>query len=423
MSTQVFTLPLNATLSANDHLTVLPTQVVGARDKEVWAVVPAAALSWHWVNLPSGLQKQNNRLLPALQGLMEEMLLDEPEAVHLALQPGWQSGAPAWVAVCNKAWLRQHLHQLQSSGHMVHRIVPEWAPAPFTLPHAAQAWVSGVPEDAWLWVSDSQGAWRLPLQAGFKLWAERLSALSNDDAAALTQLLIQAEPAVSELAQKSLQTLQSLFTGKAAEALASWRIAVTPAAERYAQAAASQWDLAQFEFAAHGTARWLQSMQRAWQKFAHETAWRPVRWSLAVLIAAQFVGLNVAAWQLNSKVKQQRDFQKNILTQTFPNVPVVDIPLQMARELERLQRNAGSLNAKDLESVLQAIGMALADGQNISGIQFSGQGAGEVRLQGLQLSSAQQAEFIRVLRAQGYDAQVNGAQWRVVSSQGNKGGA
>jgi hypothetical protein len=198
---------------------------------------------------------------------------------------------------------------------------------------------------------------------------------------------------------------------------------VTPAAERYAQAAASQWDLAQFEFAAHGTARWLQSMQRAWQKFAHETAWRPVRWSLAVLIAAQFVGLNVAAWQLNSKVKQQRDFQKNILTQTFPNVPVVDIPLQMARELERLQRNAGSLNAKDLESVLQAIGMALADGQNISGIQFSGQGAGEVRLQGLQLSSAQQAEFIRVLRAQGYDAKVNGAQWRVVSSQGNKGGA
>jgi hypothetical protein len=76
-----------------------------------------------------------------------------------------------------------------------------------------------------------------------------------------------------------------------------------------------------------------------------------------------------------------------------------------------------------LESVLQAIGMALSDGQNISGIQFSGQGAGEVRLQGLQLSSAQQAEFIRVLRAQGYDAQVNGAQWRVVSSQGNKGGA
>jgi general secretion pathway protein L len=209
MSTQVFTLPLNATLSANDHLTVLPTQVVGARDKEVWAVVPAAALSWHWVNLPSGLQKQNNRLLPALQGLMEEMLLDEPEAVHLALQPGWQSGAPAWVAVCNKAWLRQHLHQLQSSGHMVHRIVPEWAPAPFTLPHAPQAWVSGIPEDAWLWVSDAQGAWRLPLQAGFKLWAERLSALSNDDAAAFTQLLIQAEPAVSELAQKSLQTLQS----------------------------------------------------------------------------------------------------------------------------------------------------------------------------------------------------------------------
>ena len=86
MTTQVFTLPLNTPLSANATPTLLPTQAVGARNKEVWAVVPAAALSWHCVTLPTGL-KQKNRLLPVLQSLLEEHLLDEPEAMHLAIQP------------------------------------------------------------------------------------------------------------------------------------------------------------------------------------------------------------------------------------------------------------------------------------------------------------------------------------------------
>ena len=58
MSTLVFTLPLSTPLSDQVSPSVLPSQVVGARDKEVWAVVPAAALSWHCITLPSGLPKQ-----------------------------------------------------------------------------------------------------------------------------------------------------------------------------------------------------------------------------------------------------------------------------------------------------------------------------------------------------------------------------
>lgn len=426
MSTQVFTLPLSAPLSANVTATLLPTQAVGARDKEVWAVVPASALSWHCLTLPSGLQKQKNRLLPALHALLEEHVLDEPDAMHLALQPQWQTSSQVWVAVCNKAWLRHHLDHLQSLGHAVHRIVPEWAPTPLSLPHSVKAWVSGVPEDAWLWVSDSQGAWRLPLQAGVAWWAEHLKALQSKDeglTTALNGLTIQSEPAVAELAQKSLQTLQTLVSGKVLESLQSWRVVATPAAERYAQAAATDWDLAQFEFAAHGSARWRQSLQRAWQKFANDAVWRPVRWSLAVFIAVQWLGLNAAAWQLNAKVKAQKELHKNILTQTFPNVPVVDASLQMARELERLQRQAGSLSAKDLESVLQAVGMSLPEGQSISALDFQAQGAGEIRLQGLQLSNEQQTQFMQALRAKGYDAQLSESQWRIVGKPNPRGGA
>jgi type II secretory pathway component PulL len=140
---------------------------------------------------------------------------------------------------------------------------------------------------------------------------------------------------------------------------------------------------------------------------------------LAILVVVQFLGINAAAWQLNAKVKAQRELQKNILTQTFPNVPVVDASLQMSRELERLQRQAGSLSGKDLETVLQAIGMALPEGQSINSLDFQSQGAGEIRLQGLQLSSEQQAQFISALRSQGYDAQVNAGQWRIVSNVNN----
>ncbi len=141
------------------------------------------------------------------------------------------------------------------------------------------------------------------------------------------------------------------------------------------------------------------------------------------MVVVQGLGLNAAAWQFNAKVKAQRELQKTILTQTFPNVPVVDASLQMSRELERLQRQAGSLSGKDLETVLQAIGMALPEGQSINSLDFQSQGAGEIRLQGLQLSNEQQTQFIGALRSQGYDAQVNAGQWRIVSNASNRRGA
>jgi general secretion pathway protein L len=173
--------------------------------------------------------------------------------------------------------------------------------------------------------------------------------------------------------------------------------------------------LAQFEFAAHGSARWLQKAKRIWQTFANSPAWKAARWSLGLLILAQLIGLNVAAWQLNAQAQLQRDLQNNILTQSFPNVTVVDAPLQMAKELERLQRNSGALSPRDLEWVLQAVGTALPAGQLVSNLDFQVQGNGETRLQGLQLSDSQAKDFAQALRKQGLDAQSNDGKWRIVS--------
>ena len=411
MSTLLFTLPLHSENGASYAQTVLPTQMVGARDKEIWAIVPAAALSWHRVTLPAGVQRQASRLSAALQSLMEEPLLDDPEAMHLSMQAEWEANSPGWVAACNKAWLKHHLSQLQAMGHVVHRIVPEWSPS--TDLGKVTAWVSGTPEDAWLWVNDAQGAWRLPLIAGLKHWTEQLLSLGNaQDIPA--NLRLQADPAVADLAQNALRQLQSHHQAATAERFNTWRIEVVTGLQRYAKAGAANWDLAQFEFAAHGSARWLQKAHRLWQSFAKGQAWQAARWGLAVLVAAQCVGLNVAAWQLNAQVKLQKELQKSILTQSFPSVTVVDAPLQMAKELERLQRNAGAVSSRDLEWVLQAVGAALPAGQSISNIDYQVQSNGETRLQGLQLSDAQNSEFAKALRHQGLDAQVSAAQWRIV---------
>ena len=411
MSTRLFTLPIHSENGATYAQTVLPTQTAGARDKEIWAIVPAAALSWHRVILPTGVQRQANRLSAALQSLMEEALLDDPEAMHLSIQAEWEANSPGWVAACNKAWLKHHVSQLQAMGHVVHRIVPEWAPS--NIKGEVSAWVSGTPEDAWLWVNDAQGAWRLPLIAGLKHWTEQLQSLANNQDIPV-RVVIQADPAVADLAQNALRQLQSHHQADFSERFNTWRIEVVTAVQRYAKAGASNWDLAQFEFAAHGSARWLQKANRLWQTFAKGEAWKPARWSLALLVLAQCVGVNVAAWQLNAQVKLQRDLQKSILTQSFPNVTVVDAPLQMAKELERLQRNSGAVSSRDLEWVLQAVGAALPAGQSISNIDYQMQSNGETRLQGLQLTEAQNSEFAKALRNQGLDAQPNGAQWRIV---------
>jgi hypothetical protein len=89
----------------------------------------------------------------------------------------------------------------------------------------------------------------------------------------------------------------------------------------------------------------------------------------------------------------------------------------MAKELERLQRNSGAVSVRDLEWVLQAVGAALPAGQSISNLDYQVQANGETRLQGLQLSDAQNSDFAKALRNQGLDAQLSGAQWRIVGTK------
>ena len=58
-----------------------------ARGDELVVVVPSAALSWHAVDLPAGLNTTSPRLRAVLGGLLEDRLLDDEERLHFALAP------------------------------------------------------------------------------------------------------------------------------------------------------------------------------------------------------------------------------------------------------------------------------------------------------------------------------------------------
>jgi general secretion pathway protein L len=159
----------------------------------VVAVLPAAQLSWHRVQLPRGVGPRSPRLRATLAGLLEEQLLDEPEQLHFALAPT-PARAAAWVAVCHSRWLAAHLQALDAAGRPVARIVPERSPEPGEL----QLDFTGEPERAQLLVSGGPdgGAQALPWSAG------TLALLQARLGQALATARVQAEPAVAALAEQ-----------------------------------------------------------------------------------------------------------------------------------------------------------------------------------------------------------------------------
>src|SRR6218665_802709 len=127
---------------------------------EVVAVVPARALSWQRLLLPPGLPlgagQQTPRLRSALEGLLEDRVLDDVGQLHFAIEPGAQVGQALWGAVCDRDWLRENLQALEAAGRRVARVVPEFAPGP---PASAgpELCALGTPPEAYL-VLRRQGA-------------------------------------------------------------------------------------------------------------------------------------------------------------------------------------------------------------------------------------------------------------------------
>ena len=341
---------------------------------ETVVIVPAGALSWHRIEWPRGVQTGSPRLRAALEGLLEDHLLDEPEALHFAVEPHARAGEPAWVAVCDRAWLRACLHTLEAAGHGVTRIVPELAP------EAPASWYAlGEPEQALLVARSPRGVVTLPLAATS---LPLLPALPDG-------ALCFAEPAIAE----------------EAEALLQQALVLQPAAERWLQSAQSAWNLAQFDLARTGRGRALRRLVTRGAEWLRAPQWRPARWGLMLLLVVHLVGLNAWAWKERAALDARREALRTTLTRTFAQArPGPDALAQMEREVAALRQATATPASDDLETLLGALA-APANGHTVSHLDYA---RGNLRVRGLGWSASELRAAQTALRTQALSGTLQG---------------
>ena len=385
MSTLVVSLPLEPATSGTEWAYALTADGVALADHgkapaallpmprgpgaEVVALVPVQALAWHRVELPKGIAPGTPRLRAALEGLLEEQLLDDTESLHLALAPGARAGEPAWVAVCDRAWLRQALQLLEAADRPAGRIVPEFAPE-----GAPSLTVTGDAQQPVVVASGAVGVLALPLTHS----ALPLLPALPEDAPRL------AEPAVAALAEQVLQHKCSL----------------QQAPQRWLQSARTRWDLAQFEFASSSRARAMKKLASGWGEILNSPSWRPARWAAVALVAANLAGLNAWAWKERASLDDKREAVRRTLRDTFPQVRViVDAPVQMEREVAALRQQTGMASARDLDALLAALAAAAPPGRVPMTLEYGG---GQLRATGLALTPEEFGGVAGHLKTLGY---------------------
>ena len=349
-------------------------------------VVPARLLSWHEIKLPP---LSASRVRAALEGALEDRLLDEPASLAFAAAPRRGPDGMTVVAVCDKAWLRAALQFFELAQRPATRVVPEFEPA--REPSQRRLVVTGTNEEAWITHVDGAGSLCVPLAA--------VAVLPGHGTPEFDALPLLAGPAVDALAEQVLARPAAIQEVELA-LLASSR---------------SAWELAQFDLALSSGGRMARRWTSGWQRFARTPVWRMTRWGLAGLCVANLVGFNAWAWRQDNALQAKRQQVKTLLSQTFPRVrTIVDAPVQMEREVALLRQASGGLSGRDMEVMLGAIGAALPSGQGLTSIEFS---PGEAVVKGAALDASQVALVSGKLSGLGYSARLDGD--RLVVRAGN----
>ncbi|KQY89062.1 type II secretion system protein GspL [Pelomonas sp. Root1444] len=293
----------------------------------VIALVAESDISWRCVDLP----RAGRQMRAALAGKLEELVLDDPELLHFALEPDAVGGDTAWVAITSRAWLAEHLAHLDAAHVFVDRVAPlSW---PDELPRGHFFEANGPGEDgvALRW-SHSDGVATLPLQGGL---ARQFFPPGLVHAAQWT-----ATPGIATTAERWLGTTVSVQTP----------------AQRALAVIDNAWNLRQFDLAprARGV-RALRLVSRALMR----KPWQPARYGLAALLVVQLIGLNLWAWHQNRELAARRTAITATLTGAFPQVrAILDAPVQMQKQLDLLRASAGSVGEQDLEALLGAAATA-----------------------------------------------------------------
>lgn len=288
------------------------------RAEELVLVPHALQCSFHRVTLP---KTAPTRWRAALAGLLEEQLLEDPETLHFAVQPGAVAGEPAWVCVTPREGLAQAIAALEGAERFVDRVCPA-------------AWPTPEAEALLLQLDDGRALLRLTSPDG------------------VMHLPPTAWPAVRDHVQAPPVWHAEPETASAAETLCGQAVAPTAREQHLCAVLGSPWNLLQFDLAPR--VKGLSRLRHAWHRLM-QPQWRRVRMGLTALVMIQLVGLNAWAWQQQDLIKRLKAVQTQTLKQSFPRVlAVADAPLQMQREIDLLRAQNGHLGDRDLETLLAA---------------------------------------------------------------------
>jgi general secretion pathway protein L len=352
------------------------------RADHVVLVLAEADVSWHRVDIPKAPQ---GRVRAALLGVMEEALLEDDDSLHFALAEGSVPGQPGWVAVTNRPRLAAALAALEAAGLSVERVTAANAPGEPQEPARGHFFSVGEGANAapWLALARSDGV------ACLRLAGALARALQPEAGSAVRWT---ATPAAATAAERWLGSPVALMTD----------------AERTLESSQSATNLRQFDLAArHRGTRAL----REGAKHFFSAEWRPVRVGVLAVLVLQVLGLNVYAWQQRQALAAKRTAMNELLMAAHPGVrTVLDAPLQMQRETERLRTAAGRPGTADLEALLGAAAAAWPDGQGpVQTLRFD---PGSLTLAAPGFGEPQLAQFRDRLKGSGFAAEL--ADGRVV---------
>ena len=337
------------------------------RADHVIAVAAAADVSWQRVQLP----RAGRQMRAALAGVLEETLLEDPEDLHFAIEPEAAGGDRAWVAITSMRWLADQLAQLEAAQVFVDSVVPLARPELLPRGHFHSS------------DSDPQ---------------RMLLSWSGPDGVA--ELLLEGNLTRQLLTPQMLQTAQWSASPAVAASAENWLgapVTVLTSAQRALRLIDSSWNLRQFELAPR--TRGVRALRQLLRGLMRPN-WRPVRWGLASLIVVQLLGLNLLAWRQSQQLKQQRAAIDSTLTSSYPQLrAILDAPLQMQRETEKLRVSAGRPGEQDMETLLAAAASRWPGERPVEAWSFE---AGRLQLSTKGWNEAEVQQFSQQLRSDGW---------------------
>lgn len=302
-------------------------------------IVPVQRLSFHLINLPKAPAA---KLKIALEAVLEDVLLDEPSSLALAIAPHSQEKNATWVAAYEKAWMTTILEAFDLAGHKITRIIPQVFPG-----SDLHIEVQGAEDNPWLIRADKNGVLSSPLQYATHLCTD----LNSDD--------IIYSPA------HLVTSVESVF---------NQQVTIRSLGQSILNSANTEWDLAQFDIKIGGSNPLLRKLKKAIDSFRFDAHWRLARWGLLLLVLSQLIGLNFVAWQEKNRLEAKQLQTTQLLQQTFPQINVVVNPsLQMSRQLDILRQQSAQLASTDFEALLSVMGLILPESIQVSAFHYQDQ--------------------------------------------------